>query len=295
MSAAAPKLVRLLGGRDAALIVMGGIIGSGIFMNPSVVARFVGSGFLVMAVWVAGGLIALLGAGIFAELAARRPADGGLYAYLRDAFHPALAFIFGWTLAARIAKRRNGCGRGDVRQLFCNVDELARLDCRSRRRCNRGVHGDQCAWRSHRHDDAKRVHGAQGPRHRGVCGHRPLCGSRRRRGGSDACAFAVRRDARRDRAGNGAGTLRLQRLANVELYDRRVTPAAENAAARLDRRRRRCRHPLPGGQCGLSARARHRRIGGDQYAGLAGRRNRVRSNRFADHGRRDRTFHARLS
>lgn len=98
MSAPAPKLVRLLGGRDAALIVMGGIIGSGIFMNPSVVARFVGSGFLVMAVWIAGGLIALLGAGIFAELAARRPQDGGLYAYLRDAFHPALAFIFGWTL-----------------------------------------------------------------------------------------------------------------------------------------------------------------------------------------------------
>ncbi len=77
---------------------MGGIVGSGIFMNPSVVARFVGSGLLVMAVWAAGGLIALLGAGVFAELAARRPHDGGLYAYIRDAFHPALAFVFGWTL-----------------------------------------------------------------------------------------------------------------------------------------------------------------------------------------------------
>jgi basic amino acid/polyamine antiporter, APA family len=93
-----PKLLRRLGTRDAALIVMGGIIGSGIFMNPSVVARFVGSGALVMGVWTAGGVIALLGAGIFAELAARRPHDGGLYAYLRDAFHPALAFIFGWCL-----------------------------------------------------------------------------------------------------------------------------------------------------------------------------------------------------
>ena len=51
-----------------------------------------------MLVWIAGGAIALLGAGIFAELAARRPQDGGLYAYMRDAFHPALAFIFGWTL-----------------------------------------------------------------------------------------------------------------------------------------------------------------------------------------------------
>jgi APA family basic amino acid/polyamine antiporter len=98
MSLPTPTLARRLGGRDAALIVTGGIIGSGIFMNPSVVARFVGSGLLVMAVWVAGGLIALLGAGIFAELVARRPDDGGLYAYLRDAFHPALAFVFGWTL-----------------------------------------------------------------------------------------------------------------------------------------------------------------------------------------------------
>jgi APA family basic amino acid/polyamine antiporter len=94
----APKLARLLGTPDAALIVMGGIIGSGIFMNPSVVARHVGSGLAVMAVWIAGGIIALLGAGIFAELAARRPRDGGLYAYMRDAFHPALGFMFGWTL-----------------------------------------------------------------------------------------------------------------------------------------------------------------------------------------------------
>jgi basic amino acid/polyamine antiporter, APA family len=90
--------LRRLGTRDAALIVMGGIIGSGIFMNPSVVARFVPTALLVMIVWIAGGAIALLGAGIFAELAARRPHDGGLYAYMRDAFHPALAFMYGWTL-----------------------------------------------------------------------------------------------------------------------------------------------------------------------------------------------------
>lgn len=93
-----PKLLRRLGTRDAALIVMGGIIGSGIFMNPSVVARHVHSSALVMLVWSAGGLIILLGGGIFAELAARRPQDGGLYAYMRDAFHPSLAFMYGWTL-----------------------------------------------------------------------------------------------------------------------------------------------------------------------------------------------------
>ncbi|HEY6326237.1 MAG TPA: amino acid permease [Candidatus Cybelea sp.] len=93
-----PKLLRRLGARDATLIVMGGIVGSGIFMNPSVVARHVHSGMLVMLVWVLGGVVVLLGGGIFAELAARRPHDGGVYAYMKDAFHPSLAFMYGWTL-----------------------------------------------------------------------------------------------------------------------------------------------------------------------------------------------------
>ncbi len=92
------RLLRRLGTRDAALIVMGGIVGSGIFMTPSVVAQRVHSAWLVMAAWIAGGVIVLLGAFLFAELAARRPQDGGFYAYLRDAFHPSLAFAYGWTL-----------------------------------------------------------------------------------------------------------------------------------------------------------------------------------------------------
>jgi len=93
-----PTLLRRLGSRDAALIVMGGIVGSGIFVNPSVVARLVHTPFYQMLSWIIGGAIAITGAGIFAELAARRPHDGGVYAYLRDAYHPIVAFCYGWTL-----------------------------------------------------------------------------------------------------------------------------------------------------------------------------------------------------
>jgi APA family basic amino acid/polyamine antiporter len=92
------KLARRLNAFDAGLIVMGGIIGTGIFRNPSVVAQSVHAGWAVMTVWTAGGGVAILGAFVFAELAARRPSDGGLYAYMREAFHPIVAFMYGWTL-----------------------------------------------------------------------------------------------------------------------------------------------------------------------------------------------------
>src|SRR5689334_17714632 len=80
------------------MIVMGGIIGSGIFINPYVVAQAVHTPALIIGAWVAGGAIALLGAFVYAELAALRPEVGGQYAYLRDAYHPALAFLYGWGL-----------------------------------------------------------------------------------------------------------------------------------------------------------------------------------------------------
>src|SRR5947208_5828219 len=87
---AAQPLARRLGLFDAAMIVMGGIIGSGIFMNPYVVAQRVHTVPLILGCWLLGGLIALGGAFIYAELAAQRPLSiGGQYAYLRDAYHPA--------------------------------------------------------------------------------------------------------------------------------------------------------------------------------------------------------------
>ena len=91
-------LARRLGFFDATMIVMGGIIGSGIFMNPHVVAQYVHTPWLILGAWIAGGLIALAGAFVYAELAARRPQVGGQYAYLREAYHPLVAFLFGWTL-----------------------------------------------------------------------------------------------------------------------------------------------------------------------------------------------------
>ncbi len=96
--ATAPRLARRLGLFDATMIVMGGIVGSGIFINPYVVARQVHTPALILGAWLLGGLIALAGAFIYAELAARRPRVGGQYAYLRDAYHPAVAFIYGWAL-----------------------------------------------------------------------------------------------------------------------------------------------------------------------------------------------------
>ncbi len=80
------------------MLVMGGIVGAGIFMNPYVVAQRVHTPMLILGAWVAGGLIALLGAFIWAELASRLPHVGGQYAYLRDAYHPAVGFLYGWAL-----------------------------------------------------------------------------------------------------------------------------------------------------------------------------------------------------
>jgi APA family basic amino acid/polyamine antiporter len=97
-SGAAPGLLRQIGLFDATMIVMGGIVGAGIFINPYVVALQLHTSLLILSVWVAGGVVAMLGAFIYAELAARMPEVGGQYAYLRRAFHPLAGFLYGWVL-----------------------------------------------------------------------------------------------------------------------------------------------------------------------------------------------------
>jgi basic amino acid/polyamine antiporter, APA family len=89
---------RALSPFDATMVVVGGIIGAGIFINPYIVAQRLDSPGLVLAAWIGGGLIAMAGALTFAELGSLFPTAGGHYAYLRDAYHPLFGFLYGWAL-----------------------------------------------------------------------------------------------------------------------------------------------------------------------------------------------------
>jgi basic amino acid/polyamine antiporter, APA family len=86
---------RELGLFDAAVVVAGGIVGVGIFANPSNVARVVGNPVLILLVWALGGAVALIGAFVWAELASRFPHVGGQYVYLQRAYHPVVGFLYG--------------------------------------------------------------------------------------------------------------------------------------------------------------------------------------------------------
>src|SRR5690348_5459330 len=94
-----PTLERTLGLRDLIMIVIGTVIGSGIFIVPGAVLRQTnGSVTLAMLVWFAGGILSLLGALTYGELCARNPKAGGLYVFIRDGFGNLPAFLYGWTL-----------------------------------------------------------------------------------------------------------------------------------------------------------------------------------------------------
>ena len=99
--ATAPQAVgyaRRLGAWDASMVVVGGMIGSGIFLTPAVIARQTGSDTELLVAWAIGGALALIGALCYAELGARRPAAGGGYVNLREAFGLMIAFIYGWNM-----------------------------------------------------------------------------------------------------------------------------------------------------------------------------------------------------
>src|SRR6187399_559672 len=89
---------RALGPFDATMVVIGGIIGAGIFITPHIVAERLDTPLLVLGAWVTGGAIALAGAFSYAELGAIFPKAGGQYVYLRDGLHPLAGFMYGWAL-----------------------------------------------------------------------------------------------------------------------------------------------------------------------------------------------------
>jgi basic amino acid/polyamine antiporter, APA family len=91
------EYVRRLGTFSTTMVVIGGIIGAGIFLNPAIVAQRVHSAAFILTAWIIGGGVALIGALAFAELGARRPQAGGGYIYLTEAFGPLAAFLYGWT------------------------------------------------------------------------------------------------------------------------------------------------------------------------------------------------------
>src|SRR5262249_13159049 len=98
------SLLRTLRLRDILLLFIGSVIGSGIFLTPGLILKQVhGSVGLAMLVWVAGGVMSLLGALTYAELAAAHPEAGGLYCFIRDGFGRLPAFLYGWCLFLVIA------------------------------------------------------------------------------------------------------------------------------------------------------------------------------------------------
>src|SRR5262252_3931231 len=92
------KFVRGLGLFDSTMLVAGGMIGSGIFIVSSIIARQVGSPGWLLVVWIVTGVLTLMAALSYGELAAMMPKAGGQYVYLREAFSPFWGFLYGWTL-----------------------------------------------------------------------------------------------------------------------------------------------------------------------------------------------------
>src|SRR3954470_2551853 len=92
------QLVRGLGLLDGITIVVGSMIGSGIFLTSAESARLVGSPGWLLAAWALAGVLTITGALCCAELAAMMPRAGGQYVFLREAYSPAVGFLFGWSL-----------------------------------------------------------------------------------------------------------------------------------------------------------------------------------------------------
>ena len=194
-----PGLVRRLGLFDATMLVMGGIIGSGIFVTPAEVARHVDTPLLIVGVWILGGLVALAGSFVYAELAARRPEVGGQYAYLRDAYGPMPAFLYGWALLLVIQSGGMAAVAITFARYFGDLVQLSVARRCHRRVGARAAHLDQLPRRPLRQQRPERADGAQDPRDRGAgarrlavrSGQRAAASSRRTAGSGSRPSPAI--------------------------------------------------------------------------------------------------------
>src|SRR5688572_362448 len=101
-TAPAEGLVRGLGLLDATTLIVGSVIGSGIFVAPSIMAGYVQDPAMLLGLWVVGGILTLFGALAYGELAAAMPRAGGQYVFLKEAFSPLWGFLYGWTFLLAI-------------------------------------------------------------------------------------------------------------------------------------------------------------------------------------------------
>src|SRR3569833_478633 len=112
----AEALERRLGVFSATTLIVGSMIGSGIFIAPSIMAGLIGTPGIYLGLWLIGGALTLLGALAYGELCAMMPKAGGQYVFLREAFGPLVGFLYGWTVFLVIQSGFNAAeelGKGD--------------------------------------------------------------------------------------------------------------------------------------------------------------------------------------
>lgn len=133
MAGALPRPV--LRPRHAVAITIGIVVGAGIFRMPSLVAGASGSEAVMLGAWLVGGLLSIVGALCYAELASTYPEAGGDYSYLRRAYGPRLAFLYGWARLAVIQTGSIALLAFVVGDYMSQVFSLGRLRQRSMLRC----------------------------------------------------------------------------------------------------------------------------------------------------------------
>ena len=227
--------------------------------------------FLILGVWLLGGALALLGAFIWAELATRLPGAGGQYLYLREAYHPSVAFIYGWVLL--LVTQTGGMAAVAVTfgRYYREITGSPAGDGPIAAVTLHGFDRDQLLWRARRQQRAKRPDAAQGRRHRrhGRGGNR--CGA------AERCTSLPLLDRpvslglwQRHWRGHDSRRLRLWRMADRELCGRRDARSTARSVPRPGDGRDRRRGAVSCGQFCLPARARSGRTGRDPHSRIRG-------------------------